>query len=70
MEAGETIEEAARREVSEEAGVVVGRVDYFASQPWPLSTPGLQPQLMIGCIAQCSDAGTALPSHCVPTFAD
>ena len=35
MEPGETIEEAVRRETREEAGIVCGRVNYFASQPWP-----------------------------------
>lgn len=44
MEPGETIEAAVRREVQEEAGVPVGRVDYLASQPWPFPA-----SLMIGC---------------------
>src|SRR5229473_3132840 len=35
IEPGESIEEAVRREVHEEAGIVCGRVAYFASQPWP-----------------------------------
>ena len=35
VEPGESIEEAARRETLEEAGIVCGRVKYFASQPWP-----------------------------------
>ncbi len=47
MEAGETIEDAVRREVAEEAGVSVGRVDYLASQPWPFPS-----SLMIGCVAE------------------
>ena len=47
VEPGETIEEAVRREVREEAGIVCGRVRYFASQPWPFPT-----SLMIGCHAQ------------------
>jgi NAD+ diphosphatase len=46
-EPGETIEEAVRREVREEVGIVAGRVNYFASQPWPF--PG---SLMIGCHAE------------------
>jgi len=46
-EPGETIEEAVRREVLEEAGIVCGRVSYFASQPWPFPS-----SLMIGCHAQ------------------
>lgn len=36
VEPGETLEDAVRREVFEEAGVVVGEVTYSASQPWPL----------------------------------
>jgi NAD+ diphosphatase len=47
VEPGEAFEEAVRREVREEAGIVCGRVTYFASQPWPFPT-----SLMIGCHAQ------------------
>jgi NAD+ diphosphatase len=47
VEPGETIEEAARRETREEAGIVCGEVRYFASQPWPFPS-----SLMIGCHAQ------------------
>ncbi|MDA0137916.1 NAD(+) diphosphatase [Solirubrobacter deserti] len=35
VEPGESLEEAVAREVLEEAGVRVGRVDYISSQPWP-----------------------------------
>ncbi|MGH1350499.1 MAG: NAD(+) diphosphatase [Methyloligellaceae bacterium] len=35
IEPGETIENAARREVFEEVGVVGGHVRYVCSQPWP-----------------------------------
>ena len=35
VEPGEALEEAVAREVREEAGVVVGRPRYMASQPWP-----------------------------------
>jgi NAD+ diphosphatase len=35
VEPGESLEEAVRREVLEEAGIVCGKVGYFASQPWP-----------------------------------
>jgi NAD+ diphosphatase len=35
VEAGEAAEQAVRREVHEETGVVVGEVEYAGSQPWP-----------------------------------
>lgn len=47
VEPGETIEEAVRREVREESGIVCGQVKYFRSQPWPFPS-----SLMIGCHAQ------------------
>lgn len=47
IEPGETLEEAVRREVMEEAGIEVGQVRYFASQPWPFPA-----SLMIGCLAE------------------
>ncbi|NWV42565.1 NUD12 pyrophosphatase, partial [Grantiella picta] len=46
VEPGETIEDAVRREVEEEAGVKVGHVQYVSSQPWPMPS-----SLMIGCLA-------------------
>lgn len=48
-EPGETIEEAVRRELFEEAGVRAGDVRYYRSQPWPFPS-----QLMIGCFAECA----------------
>jgi NAD+ diphosphatase len=51
MEPGETIEAAVRRETFEEAGIVVGRVDYLASQPWPFPS-----SLMIGCRGEALSA--------------
>jgi len=45
LESGETIEDAVRREVKEETAVDVGRVEYIASQPWPLGLSS--PQLMV-----------------------
>ncbi len=47
VEPGETIEAAVRREISEEAGVVCGAVQYYTSQPWPFPA-----SLMIGCFAK------------------
>lgn len=47
MEPGETMEDAARREVFEEAGIRVGKVDYLLSQPWPFPS-----SLMIGLIGE------------------
>lgn len=35
VEPGESLEEAVRREVMEEAGIAVGQVVYHSSQPWP-----------------------------------
>ncbi|MBC7172934.1 MAG: NAD(+) diphosphatase [Polyangiaceae bacterium] len=35
VDPGESAEEAVRREVHEETGMLVGDVRYFASQPWP-----------------------------------
>ena len=35
METGETLEEAVCREVSEEVGLQITNIRYFASQPWP-----------------------------------
>lgn len=51
IEPAESIEDAVRREVWEEAGVTLSRVVIHSSQPWPYPA-----NLMIGAIAQCSDA--------------
>jgi NAD+ diphosphatase len=47
IDQGESIEEAVRREVREEAGIDVDQVRYHSSQPWPFPS-----SLMIGCHAK------------------
>jgi len=47
VEIGESLEEAAVREVREEVGVTVGDLRYFASQPWPFGK-----SLMVGYFAR------------------
>ena len=47
VEPGETLEEAVRREVREEAGIRCGRVRYLASQPWPFPS-----SLMMGFLTE------------------
>ena len=37
MEVGESLEEAARREVMEETGIHIKNLKYFGSEPWPFS---------------------------------
>jgi NAD+ diphosphatase len=51
VEPGESIEEAARRETLEEAGIVCDEVKYFRSQPWPFPM-----SLMIGCHARATNS--------------
>ncbi|CAN5134910.1 NAD(+) diphosphatase [soil metagenome] len=46
-EPGESLEDAVRREVDEEAGIALGEVAYFGNQPWPLPA-----SLMLGFTAQ------------------
>lgn len=50
-EPGETLEDAVRREVLEETGVVVGEVTYFGNQPWPLPA-----SLMLGFFGRATSA--------------
>jgi NAD+ diphosphatase len=59
VEPGETLEEAVRREVFEEAGIRVGRVRYLASQPWPFPST-----LMVGMLGEAlSEAITVDPEE-------
>jgi NAD+ diphosphatase len=51
VEPGESMEDAARRETLEEAGIVCGDVKYFRSQPWPFPM-----SLMIGCHARATSS--------------
>ncbi|HTJ42932.1 MAG TPA: NAD(+) diphosphatase [Kofleriaceae bacterium] len=47
VEVGETLEDAVAREIHEEAGITVGDIRYFGSQPWPFTG-----SLMIGFTAR------------------
>jgi NAD+ diphosphatase len=47
VEPGESLEEAVAREVFEESGILVGRVSYHSSQPWPFPA-----SIMLGFYAQ------------------
>lgn len=58
LEVGESIEEAVRREILEEAGVRVGAVRYVASQPWPFPS-----SLMIACIGEAEDDAITIDVH-------
>ncbi len=49
LEPGETIEDAVRREIAEEAGIATGTVTYLGSQPWPFPA-----SLMIGCLVEAA----------------
>lgn len=54
LEPAETIEDCVRREIWEEAGVKVGRVVMYSTQPWPYPA-----NIMVGCIAQIADDSEA-----------
>ncbi|MEO3775307.1 NUDIX domain-containing protein [Micromonospora sp. B11E3] len=52
VEAGESLEAAAQREVAEEVGLAIGRPAYVDSQPWAMSGPGT---LLAGFTATAAD---------------
>lgn len=58
VEPGETVEDAVRREVHEEAHVTCAEVVYFASQPWPFPS-----SLMIGCFARASSKDIVIDTN-------
>ncbi|MBA8817331.1 NAD+ diphosphatase [Microbacterium halimionae] len=55
VEAGESLENAVVREVSEESGIDVANIHYLGSQPWPYPR-----SLMLGFRATAVDAGAAV----------
>ncbi len=59
VEPGESLEEAVAREVFEETGVRIGRVEYHSSQPWPFPA-----SIMLGFYAEAlSEAITVDPEE-------
>jgi NAD+ diphosphatase len=59
LEPGESVEEAVRREIMEEAGITCGAVRYVASQPWPFGGS----QLMIACVAEAQGNDITLDTN-------
>ena len=58
LEVGEAIEEAVRRETSEESGIRIGAVRYVASQPWPFPA-----SLMVACIGEALNEDIAIDAN-------
>lgn len=65
VEPGESVEEAVRREVWEEAGIALGRVQVHSTQPWPYPA-----SLMIGCVAQALPQGETISLEYDPELED
>ncbi len=59
LEPGESMEEAVRREIHEEAGITCAAVRYILSQPWPFGGS----QLMMACIAQAQGDAITLDTN-------
>ena len=64
-EPAESVEEAVRREVWEEAGVMLGRVVIHSTQPWPYPA-----NLMIGAIGQALEDGEKIHLEHDPELED
>jgi NAD+ diphosphatase len=58
VEPGESMEEAVRRELSEEVELKVGAIRYHATQPWPFPS-----SLMLGCYAQALSRDFRIDGH-------
>jgi NAD+ diphosphatase len=58
VEIGESLEDAVRREIREEAGIALSRVDYVGSQPWPFPAG-----IMIGFRATSDEESVAVDGN-------
>jgi NAD+ diphosphatase len=65
VEPAESVEEAVRREVWEESGVLLGRVVIHSTQPWPYPA-----NLMIGAVAQALPDGETIHLEYDPELED
>lgn len=64
-EIGETLEDTVRREVMEEAGLELGRITYYKSQPW-----GVDSNLLVGFFARLKGDSTITLQEDELSFAD
>lgn len=58
VEAGESLEQAVRREVLEEAGLTLAGLSYLSSQPWPFPR-----SLMLAFVARCVGSTIQVDGH-------